>query len=91
MTARRGLGGRLRPKGKVIKRYRHTDVKTPLECLTQLCDQGLATLKAGVRLQALHERARAQTDLAAAQAMQRAKAELFELFNGPKVGQAHRA
>ena len=71
------------PKGKVIKRYRHEDVKTPLACLRQLCDKGLARLKTGTTLTALQALADAQTDLAAAQEMQRAKAELFELFNKP--------
>lgn len=73
------------PKGKVIKRYRHEDVKTPLAALKQLCDKGLARLKAGVTLAALQALADAQTDLAAAQEMQRAKAELFRLFNAPRV------
>ena len=50
----------LSPKGKLIKRYRHGDVKTPLAALQATAD--------------------AQTDLAAAQAMQGAKAELFRLF-----------
>ena len=50
----------LSPKGKLIKRYRHEDVKTPLAALQATAD--------------------AQTDLAAAQAMQGAKAELFRLF-----------
>ena len=62
------------PKGKVIKRYRHEDVKTPLACLSLLCDKGLARLKSGVTLAALQALADAQTDLAAAQEMQRAKA-----------------
>jgi hypothetical protein len=69
------------PKGKVVKRYRHEDVKTPLEALKQLCDKALASLKAGVTMVALQALADAQTDLAAAQEMQRAKARLFELFN----------
>ena len=73
------------PKGKVIKRYRHEDVKTPLETLSQLCDKGLARLKEGVTLAALQAMADAQTDLAAAQEMQGAKAELFRLFNTPKA------
>jgi hypothetical protein len=73
------------PKGKVIKRYRHEDVKTPLAALRQLCDKGLARLKAGVTLAALQALADAQTDLAAAQHMQRAKAELFQLFNATRA------
>ena len=72
-------------KGKVVKRYRHKDVKTPLEALKQLCDKGLAQLKVGVRLTALQALAAAQTDLAAAQEMQRAKAELFMLFNASRT------
>ena len=72
------------PKGKVVKRYRHEDVKTPLAALQQLCAQGLARLKSDVTLVDLQERAGAQTDLAAAQEMQRAKAELFRLFNAPR-------
>ena len=73
------------PKGKVVKRYRHEDVKTPLAALEQLCDKGLARLKAGVTLAALQAQADAQTDLAAAQEMQRAKAELFRMFNAPRT------
>jgi transposase InsO family protein len=79
------------PKGKVVKRYRHEDVKTPLACLRQLCDKGLARLKAGTTLMALQALADAQTDLAAAQTMQRAKAALFELFNKPRARSALRA
>ncbi len=71
-------------KGKVIKRYKHEDVKTPLECLVLLNEKGLVTFKEGKTLQALQAQAREKTDLAAAQEMQRAKAELFELFNKPK-------
>ena len=33
------------PKGKVIKRCRHEDVRTPLAALNQLCSKGLARLK----------------------------------------------
>jgi transposase InsO family protein len=72
-------------KGKVTKRYRHQDVKTPLEALKQLCDKGLARLKAGVTLEALQALADAQTDLAAAKQMQLAKAELFRLFSAPRA------
>jgi hypothetical protein len=69
------------PKGKVIKRYKHKDVKTPLACLAQLAGKGLVRFKAGITLEQLQAQARAQTDLAAAQAMQKAKAELFAKFN----------
>ena len=68
-------------KGKIVKRYGHEDVKTPLEKLAELVAKGLVTLKAGVSLQALQALALAQTDLAAAQAMQKAKADLFASFH----------
>lgn len=67
-------------KGKIVKRYRHEDVKTPLECLAQLAAAGLVVFKAGITLAALQAQARLQTDLAAAQAMQRAKSALFASF-----------
>lgn len=72
------------PKGKIIKRYKNKDVKTPLACLVRLLEQDLITLKKGSTLQALLAQASAQTDLAAAQAMQRAKSELFASFVRPK-------
>ena len=71
-------------KGKIIKRYKHKDVKTPLECLVHLYEKGLVTFKAGIQLEDLLAKARQKTDLEAAQEMQKAKAELFELFNKPK-------
>jgi hypothetical protein len=67
-------------KGKIVKRYRHADVKTPLESLVQLAAQKRVTFKPGVTLAALMTQARSQTDLAAAQAMQRAKSDLFASF-----------
>ena len=72
------------PKGKIIKRYKHKDVKTPLECLALLCEKGLVTLKQGITLEALQAIAKSQTDLAAAQAMQLAKSELFARFVKPR-------
>ena len=72
------------PKGKIIKRYKDEDVKTPLECLVQLKAKGLVTLKKAVTLEALQALAKSKTDLAAAQEMQRAKSELFESFVKPK-------
>ncbi len=72
------------PRGKIIKRYKHEEVKTPLECLAQLCEKGLATLKHGTTLEALQAQAKSKTDLAAAQEMQRAKSELFASFVKPK-------
>lgn len=67
-------------KGKVVKRYRHEDVNTPLECLARLSAQELVTFRDGITLAALQTQAKSQTDLAAAQAMQRAKAALFSRF-----------
>jgi hypothetical protein len=55
--------------------------------LSLLLEQGLATLKTGKTLQDLQSQAQAKTDLQAAQEMQKAKAELFAMFNKPK---AHR-
>lgn len=72
------------PKGKVVKRYKDEDVKTPLECLAQLCEKGFATLKKGVALETLEARAKSKTDLAAAQEMQLAKSKLFASFIRPK-------
>jgi hypothetical protein len=72
------------PKGKVVKRYRHEDVKTPLECLTRLHVAGLAVLKPGITISALLAQAKSQTDLAATQTMQRAKSDLFARFVKPK-------
>ena len=37
------------PKGKIVMRYQHEDVKTPLECLVMLCQNGLVTLKKASR------------------------------------------
>jgi hypothetical protein len=71
-------------KGKIVKRYRHEDVKTPLECLAQLSLNNLATFKPGISLAALQLQASSQTDLAAAQTMQRAKRKLFAGFTKPK-------
>jgi hypothetical protein len=75
----------LSAKGKIVKRYAHKDVQTPLARLAALSAQGLVTFKPGVTLQALQAKAMEQTDLAAAQAMQRAKAALFALFNRTKA------
>lgn len=72
------------PKGKIVKRYRHEDVKTPLECLAQLYDKNLLQMNPGVTLLALQAQARSQTDLAATQAMQRARGSLFDSFDKAK-------
>jgi len=79
------------PKGKVVKRYDHKNAKTPLTCLAQLAAQGLVRFKAGVTLHQLEAQALVQTDLAAAQAMQKAKAELFAKFNAPSLEKQRRA
>jgi transposase InsO family protein len=71
-------------KGKTVKRYKPQDVKTPLECLTELAPLGRVTFKPGVTLAALQVQAKSRTDLAAAQAMQSAKRELFAGFVKPK-------
>jgi hypothetical protein len=68
------------PKGKIVKCYKHKDVKTPLACLAQLNEKKLVTFKDAVTLQALQEKANSQTDLAASQLMQKAKSALFASF-----------
>ena len=67
-------------KGKIKKRYPHNQVKTPLEALTLLAAKGLVQFKPGQRLAALQAQAKVLTDLAAAEAMQRAKLALFAMF-----------
>lgn len=79
------------PKGKIVKRYRHEDVKTPLACLVLLSGHKLVRFKAGITLQALQAKASSQSDLVAAQAMQKAKADLFAQFNQPKSKPVHQA
>ena len=59
-------------------------MKTPLERLAQLSAQNLVTFKIDITLAALQARAKSHTDLAAAQAMQRAKNELFARFVRPQ-------
>lgn len=72
-------------KGKVIKRYKNEDVKTPLECLSLLAMTGQVEFREGITLAMLQTRASAQTDLAAAQAMQQAKLDLFATFDKPRL------
>ncbi|MBV2194733.1 MAG: hypothetical protein KUL81_15485 [Azonexus sp.] len=71
-------------KGKVIKRYRPTNVKTPLERLAELAAAKRVAFKPGVTLRTLQAQARQQTDLAATQTMQQAKATLFASFASPR-------
>ena len=68
-------------KGKVKKVYKNKDAKTPLECLVLLDKSGLVNFKSATTLQSLLDQAKEKTDLQAAQEMQKAKAELFALFN----------
>ena len=57
---------------------------TELEGLALLSAKGWVRLKAGITLQLLQDQADTQTDLCAAQAMQKAKAALFAQFNRPR-------
>ena len=70
-------------KGKIKKVYKHADTKTPLECLVVLNKAGLVTFKSATTLDSLLVKAKGRTDLQAAQEMQKAKADLFALFNTP--------
>ena len=67
-------------KGKVVKVYKHADVKTPLEALVKLGELGLVSFKTQTMLVDLLAQAKQQTDLAVAQQMQQAKSELFASF-----------
>jgi hypothetical protein len=71
-------------KGKIVKIYKHADVKTPLEALVKLGEHGLVKFKTQTMLADLLAQAKQQTDLAAAQEMQRAKSELFASFTKQK-------
>jgi transposase InsO family protein len=62
--------------GRMRKVYRHADVMTPLEKLASLPDVD-SLLRDGFTLKALQAKAKAQSDLAAAQAMRRARQALF--------------
>lgn len=67
-------------KGKVVKVYKHEDVKTPLEAVVLLNKLGLVKFKTETMLGDLLAQAKQQTDLVAAQEMQQAKHELFASF-----------
>jgi Integrase core domain len=71
---------KVNPKGKVVKVYKHEDVKTPLEALVLLNTLGLVKFKTETMLMDLLEQAKQKTDLAAAREMQQAKHELFASF-----------
>jgi hypothetical protein len=70
-------------KGKIKKVYKNKDAKTPLECLVLLDKTGLVSFKSATVLHSLLEKAKEKTDLEAARGMQKAKAQLFALFNKP--------
>ena len=71
-------------KGKIKKVYKNKDANTPLERLVQLNEKGLVRFKADLTIEDLLAKANEKTDLQAAQQMQKAKADLFELFNKSK-------
>ena len=75
---------KVNPKGKVVKVYKHEDVKTPLEALALLNKLGLVEFKTQTMLADLLAQAKQKTDLAAAQEMQQAKHELFASFEKQK-------
>ena len=66
-------------RGKKSKRYRYQDTMTPFEKLRSLPDAE-QHLRPGVTLGLLEEQAKAQTDLEAAAALNRARARLFKLI-----------
>jgi hypothetical protein len=70
-------------KGKIKKVYKHKDTKTPLECLVLLNEAGLVAFKSATMLDSLRVTAKEKTDLQAAKEMQKAKADLFAMFNKP--------
>ena len=70
----------IRPNGRIRRRYRQRDVATPHERLKALPDAE-ALLRPGVTLEALDQRAAATTDLAAAHAVQRARAALLRAID----------
>jgi hypothetical protein len=71
---------KINAKGKIVKVYKHKDVKTPLEALVLLNKLGLVKFKTQTMLTDLLAQAKQKTDLAAAQEMQQAKRELFASF-----------
>ena len=64
-------------KGKVVKVYKHEDVKTPLEALVKLGELGLVKFKTESMLVDLLAQAKQQ--------MQQAKRELFASFAKQKT------
>ncbi len=70
-------------KGKIKKVYRNKNAKALLECLVLLDKTGLVSFKSATMLQSLPDKAREKADLQAAREMQKAKSDLFTLFNRP--------
>lgn len=67
-------------KGKVRKTYPYELIQTPLDKLVSL--QGVTTfLRAGITVEQLQAKAKSQSDLDAANAMNVARLKLFNLFN----------
>lgn len=67
-------------KGKVRKTYPHDMVQTPLDKLASL-DRAGKFLRKGIAITQLQSKAKAQSDLEAANAMNVARLKLFDLFN----------
>ena len=67
-------------KGKVRKTYPQELIQTPLNKLASLPDVN-SFLRHGPTIEQLQSKARAQTDLQAATAMNVARLKLFDLFN----------
>ena len=67
-------------KGRVRKRYRDEDVMTPYEKLKSL-HEAEQYLQAGATFEALDEQAQAMSDLEAAKALNRARADLFAFID----------
>ena len=70
---------KVNPKGKLVKLYKHKDVKTPLE-LELLNKRGLVKFKTQTTLVDLLAQAKQKPDWVAAQEMQQAKHGLFASF-----------
>jgi hypothetical protein len=68
-------------KGKIKKVYKNKDAKSPLDCLVLLEKTGRVSFKSATMLDSLLDKAKEKTDLEAAWEMQKAKADLFALFN----------
>jgi hypothetical protein len=67
-------------KGKVRKTYPQELIQTPLNKLASLPDVN-SFLRRDMTIEQLQSKARAQTDLQAATAMNVARLKLFDLFN----------